>query len=212
METLIKLQQYANQPIPHFLLVNLLGDYKSPNDKIYELTKAGYLEPIKKGLYILGSRLSATTPEPFLVANQVYGPSYVSMESAMSFYGMIPEQVFGVSSATIKPSKTFQNPMGTFSYTSVPMAYYSLGILSTEISPNQMVLIASREKALLDKIIISRGLQLRSIKNVLEYLIENLRMDVSDLKELDVKTISDWIPSCPKKETVKLLVKTLENL
>ena len=75
-----------------------------------------------------------------------------------------------------------------------------------------MVLIASREKALLDKIIISRGLQLRSIKNVLEYLIENLRMDVSDLKELDVKTISDWIPSCPKKETVKLLVKTLENL
>lgn len=212
METLLKLQQYANQPIPHFLLVNLLGDYKSPNDKIHELTKSGYLESIKKGLYILGEKLSSSTPEPFLIANQIYGPSYVSMESAMSFYGMIPEQVFGVSSMTTKPSKIFKNVIGTFTFLNLSEAYYSLGLRSVELAPSQRVLIASKEKALLDKIITSKGIQLRSVKNFKDYLLENLRIDDSILRELDFKIMEEWIPFSPKKETVKLLLKTLENL
>lgn len=212
METLLKLQQYANQPIPHFLLVNLLGDYKSPNDKIHELTKSGYLEPIKKGLYILGEKLSSSTPEPFLLANQIYGPSYVSMESALSFYGMIPEQVFGVSSMTTKPSKIFKNVIGTFTFLNLSEAYYSLGLKSVELAPSQRVLIASKEKALLDKIITSKGIQLRSVKNFKDYLLENLRIDDSILRELDFKIMEEWIPFSPKKETVKLLLKTLENL
>lgn len=212
MEMLLKLQQYANQPIPHFLLVNLLGEYVRPNEKIHDLIRAGFLEPLKKGLYMLGPKLSNTTPEPFLIANQMFGPSYVSMDSALSFYGMIPEQVYGISSMTTKSSKSFQNSLGKFSYSSIPSIYYPLGIEHLEIAPRQNVLIASREKALLDKIITSRGIQLRSAKRVREYLIENLRIDESDLKALDVDKISDWIPCCPKKEIVKLLIKTIENL
>jgi len=212
METLLKLQQYANQPIPHFLLVNILHDFQRPNDKIHELTKAGFLEPVKKGLYILGSKLSNTTPEPFLVANQIYGPSYVSIDSALSFYGMIPEKVYGISSVTTKPSKNFENSMGAFSYTRLSPAYYPLGIVHLEISSQQNVLIASREKALLDKIITSKGLQLRSKKNVQEYLIENLRIDISILKDLKVKIIEGWIPYCPKEETVKILAKSLKEI
>lgn len=212
METLLKLQQYANQPIPHFLLVNLLGDYKSPNDKIYELTKSGYLDPIKKGLYILGEKLSSSTPEPFLLANQIYGPSYVSMESAMSFYGMIPEKVFGVSSMTTKSSKIFKNSIGSFTFKNLPESYYSLGIRSVEIAPSQRVLIASKEKALLDKIISFKGIQLRSIKSFKKYLLENLRIDDSILRDLDCKIMAEWIHVSPKKETIKILVKTLENL
>ncbi len=209
---MLQLQQFANQPIPHFLLVNLLEGYKNPNDKIYDLTKAGYLESIKKGLYILGPKLSNTTPEPFLVANQIYGPSYISMESALAFYGMIPERVYGISSVTTKPSKEFKNSMGTFSFTHLPIPYYSFGIVSFEIAPQQNILIASREKALTDKIITSRGLNLRSIISTREYLVGNLRIEVSDLEELDLEIIEGWIPYCPKRNNIKLLIKTLKNL
>lgn len=212
METILELQQFANHPIPHFLLVNLLEGYKSPNDKIHDLTKSGFLVPIKKGLYILGPKFSAVTPEPFLIANQIYGPSYISMDSALAHYGMIPEKVFEISSVTTKPSRTFKNSMGVFSFMSLPVPYYSLGIESVEVAHQQNILIASREKALTDKIITSRGLILRSVKNVREYLIENLRIDYSELKELDIKLINSWIPYCPKKTTIKLLIKTLKIL
>jgi predicted transcriptional regulator of viral defense system len=57
------------------------------------LKSAGTLESIKKGLYIAGSGLHSARPESSLMANHILGPSYVSMDTALAFYGLVPERM-----------------------------------------------------------------------------------------------------------------------
>jgi hypothetical protein len=208
------LQSYTHQPLTHQLLISLLKDYKRPNDKIHELLKSGILKSIKKGLYMIGSGLNGGRPESFLLANHILGPSYVSMDSSLSFYGLIPEQVFEISSMTVKASRKFNTEIGVFSYTKLPLPYYSFDIRSISLSgsKDQYAMIASPEKALFDKIITTSGLTLRSKKYVMTYLLENLRIDEDNLRELNTKTMAEWISEAPKKESLIMIIKALESL
>ncbi|WOC53101.1 Transcriptional regulator, AbiEi antitoxin, Type IV TA system (plasmid) [Bergeyella porcorum] len=97
-------RMFSDHIISHQVLLSLLKGYKRPNDKISEMMKQGELISLKKGYYIFNQEIS---PERFSIANALYGPSYISMESAFSFYGMIPEQVFSISSATLKSYQNF---------------------------------------------------------------------------------------------------------
>src|SRR5689334_12736834 len=92
------IRNYASQPITHQMLLSILKGYKRPNDKINMLVEKGFLTPVKKGLYITGPALNAGKPGSFLLANHICGPSYVSIDSALSFYGLIPERVYETSS------------------------------------------------------------------------------------------------------------------
>lgn len=74
--------------------MTLLKDYKRPNDKINEWVRQGQLIPLKRGLY-LPSEQGKITAEPFVMANMLYGPSYVSSETALAFQGLMPERVYG---------------------------------------------------------------------------------------------------------------------
>src|SRR5688572_9123494 len=97
------LKAFSGQLITHQLLRSLLKDYKRPNDKIHELQKSGILQPLKKGLYIAGPSLNTNRlPEPLLIANHILGPSYVSADTALSYYGLIPERVYEITSMTTK--------------------------------------------------------------------------------------------------------------
>jgi len=212
MELKQVLQFYSHQPLTHQFLISLLKEYKRPNDKIHELLKTGILKSIKKGLYIVGSEVKGAHPESFLLANHILGPSYVSMDSALSFYGLIPEQVFEISSTTIKTSRKFNTWIGVFSYTKLPLPYYSFDIRSISLSGDQYAMIASPEKALFDKVITTAGLALRSKKYVMTYLLENLRIDEDNLKELNTKTMAKWIAEAPKKESLIIIIKALESL
>jgi hypothetical protein len=207
-----QIAKYNNQAISYHLLRSLLTKYKRPNDKINELVKKGVLTSLKKGLYIAGPILSKTKPEPFLLANHIWGPSYVSLDSALSHYGFIPERVYGTTSVTIKNAKTFVTPAGIFSYVRLYSPYYAFGIRQLQVSNEQFALIASPEKAVCDKIIITSGTILRSKRNVLEYLTEDLRMDIQMLRTLDTKLISEWIIDAPKKTSIEKLVKALTEL
>ena len=89
-------------------------------------------------------------------------PSYVSLESALSFYGLIPERVFSVSSMTFKTSKKFTNEFGNFEYIKIPTPYYSFGIKRISIRDGQFSLMAMAEKALMDKVITTAGIIIRS--------------------------------------------------
>jgi len=208
--TMIK--DYTEAPISRHLILELLKDYKSPNDKISELLKSKELISIRRGLYIIGPKLNLPSPEPFLVANHLRGPSYVSLESALSYWGMIPERAYEISSVTIKTSKLYKTPIGRFSYQLLKIPYYSYGIKSLEYSTKQTTLIASREKALCDKIVLTPKINLRSIKQTQAFLIEDLRMDSEVLKTLDTDVMKLWINNAPKKSSLKMLIKTLMEL
>jgi hypothetical protein len=211
MEFKEAIRNFAEQPITKQLLLSLLKEYKRPYDKITELVKQEVLIPLKRGIFIPGPALNILKPETFLVANHLLGPSYISLESAFSYWGMIPERVFEISSVTTQNSKIFNTAAGRFSYTHLPLPYYSFGIQHVELTKKQRVMMATPEKALCDKIITTSGILLRSKKQVMELLIDDLRIDEQILQKLNTKEISTWIIDAPKKNSLMLLIKTLEN-
>ena len=212
MEFKETIQKYAEQPITKQVLLDVLKDYKRPYDKINDLVKQQILTLVKRGIYIPGPNLNIAKPELFLLANHLLGPSYVSMDSALSYWGFIPEKVFEISSATIKLKKIYNTTIGRFSYTSLRLPYYSFGIQKVPLTKKQIVLMASPEKALCDKIITTSGILLRSSKQAIEFLTDDLRIDEQALRKINVAEISKWIIDAPKKESLKMLTTTLEKL
>ena len=112
----------------------------------------------------------------------------------------------------MKSAKKYNTPVGRFIYAHSSPHYYGLGIKSVSLPAKQKVLIASPEKALCDRIIMTSGILLRSTKQVNEFLLEDLRTDESFLLRLQVEEIKSWIPFAPKSSSLKMFVKFLENL
>ena len=206
------IQPYAEEVLTRQVMLSLLKDYKRPNDKINELVKNGQLTMLKKGMYIPGAKLNIARPEPFLVANHLWGPSYVSLEAALSYWGLIPERVYEISSVTLKNTKTFTTEVGRFSYQHANVPYYSFGIRSIELSPKQVALIASPEKAICDKVIMTTGIFLRSKRQAKAFLLEDLRLDEEKLKELNLDEIEQWLAHAQKASSLDIMIKTLRLL
>ncbi|PRD46824.1 type IV toxin-antitoxin system AbiEi family antitoxin domain-containing protein [Sphingobacterium haloxyli] len=206
------IEKYAAAPLSRHVMLELLKDYKRPNDKISELAKAGMLTILKNGLYIPMGKRGFYVTEPFLVANHLWGPSYVSLESALSHWGFIPERVYEIASMTTKTSKKYETAIGRFTYRHLVKPYYSLGIKQVTLKEKQVALIASPEKAICDKIITTHGLLLRSAKQVTEFLIEDMRIDEDNLRKLNVAEMRNWLQYAPKRTSLETLVKTLALL
>jgi len=206
------IKEYAVAPISRHLMLELLSNYKRPNDKISELIKNEDLISLRRGLYIIGPKIDLPPPEPFLIANHLRGPSYVSLETALSYWNMIPEKAYEISSVTLKTSKLYKTALGRFSYHHLKAPYYSYGVTSIEHSLKQRVLVASPEKALCDKIVLTPNIILRSKKQAKEFLLDDLRIESEILSTLDRRSIELWVNDAPKKRSLKMLIKTLCEL
>jgi predicted transcriptional regulator of viral defense system len=202
----------SHQPLTHQLLTDLLKRYKRPNDKILSLKAHGIIEPIKKGLYIAGRSIRSERPENALLANHILGPSYLSMESALSHYGLIPEKVFAVTSMTTKSSRKFETSIGVYTYTNLPLPYYAFGLTMVSFSTDQMAMVASPEKALCDKIATTAGINLRSLTAARNYVLDNLRMEESDLTKFDTIAMISWLENAPKRDSIEMLIKMIEKI
>jgi hypothetical protein len=208
----MNLSKYSDQPISTSLLLGLLKGYSRPYDKIMEMVNQGIIVQLRRGLYLTTSLVSTNTPEPFLIANHLYGPSYVSLDSALFQWGLIPERVFEISSVTPKISKRFMAQNVVYSFTHLPIAYYPLGIQSLPLTENQTVLIASPEKALCDKVITTSGVNLRSKNQAMAFLVEDLRIEKDQLRELNLREMVKWLPACPKRSSIKILIEAIAGL
>lgn len=177
-----------NEEIDYLFLASLLKNYKSPRDKITQLLKNGSLIRIKKGLYVFGERYAQ---KPYIIetlANLIYGPSCISLEYALAFYGMIPERVETLTSVTNKRDKTFKTPVGLFTYRYLNAKKYPVGITEIMIDDTHPVLFATPEKALADKVMIeSPGLKLNKKEDVAQYLYDDLRLYPDKIKKLNIK-------------------------
>jgi len=205
-------KKYAETPITRQLVLEVLDGYENINDKITQLIKSNELIALRRGLYILGPQLDLPAPTPFLIANHLRGPSYVSLESALSHWDMIPEKVFEISSVTIKTSKVYQNTTGRYSYKQLRTPYYSYGIKNMMFSSKQTILIATPEKALCDKIVLTPKVYLRSMTQTRAFLLDDLRIDREDLRKLDTVMMKQWLEMAPKKSSLVMLIKTLKTL
>jgi predicted transcriptional regulator of viral defense system len=206
------LLEYGNVPMTTEVILEHLDSYRRPYDKLGELTRKGTLVQLKRGLYIAGPSRFTQGAHDFLIANHLVSPSYISLESALAFWGLIPERVYGVSSVTPLRSTAMTVREVKFDYTHVPLKGFALGYESQNIGPNQTVLIASAEKALCDYVACRAGLNIRSMRNAEALLIEDLRIDDSALRSLRAGEIENWIPYLPKQGSMALIVKYLKSL
>lgn len=115
----------------------------------------------------------------------VYGPSYVSLEWACQYYRLIPEKVTTVTSVTTQRSKEFHTPLGLFTYNHLPSQAFSEGVTLVSLSETQQALMATKEKALVDLLIVRRGC-FQSKKHLWETLFEDLRVEHEDFYTLDL--------------------------
>jgi len=204
-----RLAPFGSVPIDTSVLKSVFFDYGFPGNKVSQLEKNGNLIRLKRGLYAVSPEVSGQTISLELIANHLYGPSYVSMEFALRYYGLIPERVFEVKSMTSKRSRQFVNDLATFTYIETTADYFPIGI--RQVSATQTFLIASPEKALCDLIAYTQGLRIQSLKSMLQYLEEDIRFDTAELAHFDIELIKQCIEFGKKKRELILLLKLLEQ-
>jgi hypothetical protein len=197
-------QQYGIIPVDYYTLLASFKEFKSPKDKISSLEKYGKLIRLKKGLYIVSPEDSGEISVE-LVANHLYGPSYVSYETALAYYGLIPERVYAIKSATSKRRKSYSTPVGRFEYITVPEVYFSIGMHQQIIKDDYAFIMAKPEKAICDLILSTSALRLQSKKAMREYLIEDLRIDMESWGDPDAGIIKECIEFGYKKNELRLL-------
>ena len=206
MEELIQL---GVVPVNISVLQSLFSTYNFPNDKILSLESQRKLIRLKKGLYVVSPDVSGELLSVELIANHIYGPSYVSMESALRYWGLIPEQVYIVRSATTNRSRQFQNSISIFQYVSFSKDYYSVGVSQVSVDNRYMFLIASPEKALCDLIISTPYLNFQSMRSIEIYLAEDLRLDMTAFAKMDRDIIKLCAATGKKRQSLELLLKLL---
>lgn len=160
-----------------------LSDYANKNNKISRDIRDGKLHKIVNGLY----ETDINTPG-YLLAGSIYGPSYISFEYALSYYGLIPERVHVITCATYgkKKKKKFNTSFGIFTYRDVPVLAYPEEIILKEEN-GYTYQIASKEKALCDKLYTLKPL--KNYKNLEDMLFIDLRIDKDEFDALDIEKI-----------------------
>ena len=188
-----------------------LSRYASPDDKIGDMARRGELIRVRKGLYAVAPEYRQSPLSLEILANTLYGPSYLSLEYALSRYGMIPERVSELTSVCLGRSRVFSTEVGNFSYCSIKKTAYTEGYGLTATPDSRSYLMATREKALVDLIENRRNVPIRSKKEMETRLIEDLRIDELTLLELKAERVAHYA-SCYGSVKTKLLASFLTYL
>jgi hypothetical protein len=206
-----QLEQFGSVPFSHGTLLPLLADYQRPNDKIAQWLKRGDLVPLKRGLYVVGPAWRKGRLSLPLLANRLYGPSCVSLDYALFWHGLIPERVYEVTSVCMRRGRVFDNAVGRFSYLTVPKSLFPIGVRQETASERETFLIAGPEKALCDKVLLTRNLRVRSRVAMQSFLLEDLRLDEEALAQLDVSVVARYAESGHKRCQMQVLMQVLEE-
>ncbi|MFA6405039.1 MAG: hypothetical protein WCW03_03505 [Candidatus Paceibacterota bacterium] len=168
--------------------------------RLSEWQKKDYVKKICKGFYIF-SDLQINEPTLFTIANRVYEPSYISLEMALSIYGLIPEAVYGVTSVTSQRTKNMKTPVGDFIYRHV-QPELMFGYELREYSGHHYQ-IAEIEKAVLDYLYFNS-------KVSDDESFEGMRFNTSELKEkLNIEKFNKYLEAFHNKSLARRAKKFL---
>ena len=181
----------------------LAGDV-DPADVFKQLSRwkrAGRVLQLRRGLYALAPPYQKVTPHPFLVANRLKPGSYVSLQSALAHYGLIPEYVPVVTSTGSGRPRQWETPLGTFIMRHVKPDLL-FGYERIQVAPSQPAFVAVPEKALLDLLYLEPNST--TPEYIRELRLQNLEsLDLERLRRFAVKTES------PKLQTAATLIAEL---
>lgn len=207
---IMDLENIGNIPVSTSALSSLFSEIKAGNQKVRNLELSGKVIRLKKGLYVVAPSVSRVALSTELIANHIYAPSYVSMSSALRYYGLIPETVYTIQSMTIKHSRSFETPIGRFDYTFINREAFHIGITSIN-KQSYAFLMATPEKALCDLIANSPQVNLRYAKDVEVYLEDDIRMDIDDFRNMDISVFEHYAEVGKKAGSIQSLIKYLKK-
>ncbi len=205
-----QLREIGVVPITTSIIESLYPGLKSADKKVIWLEKNGYIIRLKRGLYVVNPEYTKKALSSELIANHLYAPSYVSMSSALRYYGLIPEAVYTHQSMTIKHSRSFQTPIGLYDYKQISKKAFSVGVRSLH-NGNYAFMIATPEKALCDLIANSPMVNLRYMTDVEAYLEQDIRMDMDEFFKFDTRIFEDYIKVGKKADSIATLLKHLRR-
>ena len=205
-----QLSEIGTIPVTTSIIESLYPELKSANKKVTWLEKQGVIIRLKRGLYVVNPEHSGKTLSSELIANHLYTPSYISMSTALRYYGLIPEAVYVHQSMTVKHSRSFQTPVGSYDYKYISREAFSIGVRSMH-KGDYAFLIASPEKALCDLIANSSKVNLRYMKDVEIYLEQDIRMDMDEFNKMDKTIFEDYIKVGKKADSISTLLKFLRR-
>lgn len=202
----------GREEFDYIALMSELSSYSNPRNKITQLLRDGTIIRIKKGLYVFGE---AERRRPFsreLLANLIYGPSFISLDFALFRSGLIPERPSVITSVTPKRSKQFETPVGRFSYRQTPIMSFEIGMTRNE-QDDVAYLIAGPERALSDKLREVRGHRVRTQHELGSLLFEDLRIEPSEFSKMDpeiIEAVGKGI-RCHKSILAAKLLRKMKN-
>lgn len=183
------LQFISHEPIFSTGLLLTAGQSRGDVEKqLSRWSRTGKIVQLRRGLYTLAAPYRLVAPHPFLVATQSRQPAYVSLQSALEHYGMIPEYVPAVTSVTTGRPGELSNPLGRFIYRHVARERFT-GYRLVDLGHGQQAFLALPEKALLDLVYLTPGADRP------EYL-EELRLQ--NLEQLDPALLEKFAGDGPK--------------
>ena len=160
-------------------------------------SKKGLIVKLRNGLYTF-PEYKAKSGFAFYFANKIYRPSYISLHSALAFYGMIPESIVQITSVTSMKTASFSNAFGEFSYKSVR---HDL-MFGYDVKPmieGQSFLLAKPEKALVDLLYLYPFYNTKSE-------IEELRLDMDFIhNDLNLNLLKEYLRQIHSKAVEKRL-------
>lgn len=171
--------------------------------------QAGYLENLKRDLYLIRNIPNKLKIDVFELAQFIYGPSYISFESALSYYGWIPESVPVTSSATIKQTRSFTTNVGTFSFEKVPNKIFSTGVTGIE-NDEAKFLMADPWKAITDIIYFRK----KTWNNV-QQLMQDLRIEPESILTSNLELLAVLAQDYPHKhvrDSARNILKSIYSL
>jgi|GEM_PF-49033 len=190
-------------------LTACLKDYAKPRDRISALLAEGSLIRVRKGLYVFGERYRRAPVNRGVLANLIYGPSYVSLDYALSYHGLTPERVENLTSVTTGGNRRFSTPFGVFTYQPLPVHRYAPGVQWSGDGDNHF-LMASPEKALVDKVWTDKRFRPAGLKDYPGYLLEDLRIDEPSLATLNRDRLGEVCRAFTSRK-IDMLVRSLER-
>lgn len=166
--------------------------------------KKGYLKKIKQGYYSLSDQ-DIDRDFLFYTANRIYSPSYVSLEKALKFYGLIPEEIFQITSISTKKTASFTTPVGNFSYRHVkPGVFFGYRLIEFG---KKRILMADPEKAVLDYLYLNP--HLKTVDDFREMRINREEF----LEQIDSKKLEKYLEAFNKSlaRRVNIFLNTVQN-
>ncbi len=197
------------EEIDYLLVKSCLQGYAAPRDVVTRLLRAGDLLRVKKGLYVFGPDHARRPYSLEILANIIYGPSYISCHYALQHYGFIPETVVEVTSMTTERNKLFNTPVGRFRYRYLHLSKYNIGITRREIIDNIYVLMATPEKALAD-LLYTNNESTDNLDELRAILYDDYRLEPSNIGKLRINAMSEVVQAY-QHATISLLPQLIRE-